>query len=95
MKEAVIKKVVYKQLEKEGFIGWSAPKVKFQETDIFGVFDGIFIKDSELRFIQWTTDVNMRAREKKIKNFFEQNKVFVPCEVWGMKKDGTFKILNI
>jgi hypothetical protein len=95
MTEAVIKKAVYKQLKDEGFIGWSAPKVKFQETDIFGIFDGMFIKDSDLRFIQWTTDANMKAREKKILKFFEENNCFIPCEVWGMKKDKTFKIMYI
>lgn len=95
MTEAVIKRAVYKQLKDEGYIGWSAPKVKYQETDIFGIFDGVFLKDSDLRFIQWTTSSNMRAREKKILKFYEENKVFLPCEVWGMKPDKTFKILHI
>ncbi len=92
MKEVVIKKAVYKQLEDEGFIGWSAPKVKYQETDIFGIFDGIFIKDSDLRFIQWTTSSNLSARKKKILKFFQDNNVFIPCEVWGMRTDKTFKV---
>jgi hypothetical protein len=95
MTEATIKKAVYKQLKDEGYVGWSAPKVKYQETDIFGIFDGVFIKDSELRWIQWTTSSNVRAREKKIMSFFAQNKVFLPCEVWGMKPDKTFKVILI
>jgi hypothetical protein len=92
MKEIVIKKAVYKQLEKEKYFGWSAPKVKYQETDIFGIFDGMFVKDSDLRFIQWTTSSNLSARKKKILKFFEEKKCWIPCEIWGMRPDGTFKI---
>lgn len=95
MRESVIKKAVYTQLKKEGFYGWSAPKVKYQETDIFGIFDGVFVKDSEIRWIQWTTVGNIRAREKKIKKFFEEHKCFIPCEIFGMREDGTFKIIYI
>jgi hypothetical protein len=95
MTESKIKKAVYQELKKQGFVGWSAPKVKYQETDIFGIFDGVFLKDSDLRFIQWTSVSNMRAREKKIMSFFNRTKTFLPCEVWGMREDGTFKILYI
>jgi len=95
MTESVIKKAVYKQLESEGFVGWSAPKVKYQETDIFGIYDGVFVKDSEIRWLQWTSVGNMRAREKKINSFFQKHKCFIPCEVWGMREDKTFKIIYI
>ena len=95
MKEIVIKKQIYKLLEKDKWHGWSAPKVKYQETDIFGIFDGVFIKDSEIRWIQWTTISNIRAREKKIQKFFQEHQCFIPCEIWGMREDKTFKILYI
>lgn len=91
--EATIKKKVYAQLTKEGYIGWSAPKVRYQETDIFGIFDGIFLKDSDLRFIQWTTRSNISARRKKIMHFYDTNDVFLPCEIWGWDaKKKLFKI---
>tara|TARA_R110000868_G_scaffold350413_1_gene611643 strand:+ start:90 stop:377 length:288 start_codon:yes stop_codon:yes gene_type:complete len=95
MTESKIKKAIYAQLKKEGFYGWSAPKVKYQETDIFGIFDGVFVKDSEIRWLQWTSVGNIRAREKKINTFFADKKCFIPCEVWGMREDGTFKIIYI
>ena len=95
MKEITIKKAVYKQLEKEGYYGWSAPKVRYIETDIFGIFDGLFIKDSHIRYIQWTTVSNMSARKNKILKFFEEHKCWIPCEIYGMREDGTFKIIQL
>jgi hypothetical protein len=92
MREIEIKKAVYKELAKDGYIGWSAPKVKYQETDIFGIFDGVFVKDSDVRFLQWTTSSNHSARKKKILNFFGDNNVFIPCEIWSMKPDKTFRV---
>lgn len=95
MTESVIKKAIYKQLEKEGWYGWSAPKVKYQETDIFGIFDGVFVKDSDIRWIQWTTVGHVTDRKKKIEKFFEDKKCFIGCEIWGMREDKTFKIIYI
>lgn len=92
MKEKVIKDKVYKELEKDGWWGWSAPKVKYQETDIWGIFDGQFLKDSDIRFIQWTTASNMSARKKKILKVFKERNVWLPCEIWGLRDNGTFKI---
>lgn len=95
MTEARIRKAAYRILEKEGFHGWSAPKVRYRETDIFGIFDGLFVRDSELRFIQWTTASNMSARKRKIMSFFDEHSCFIPCEVWGMREDGTFRKIQI
>lgn len=95
MTEAQIKKAVYAKMKKDGWHGWSAPKVKYQETDIFGIFDGIFVKDSDLRFIQWTTASNVSARKKKIEKFFAEHNCFIGCEIWAMKPDKTFKIVYI
>ena len=95
-KEATIRKNAVKILEEEGWVTWCPAKVKYQETDIFGVFDCVCVKDSTLRYIQWTSKSNIRAREKKINTFFEENSVFIPCEVWGyddVKKE--FKIIYI
>jgi hypothetical protein len=95
MTEKTIKKAIYKLMEKDGWKGWSAPKVQYQETDIFGIFDGVFVKDSDIRWLQWTSVGNIRAREKKILKFFEENKCWIPCEIWGMKEDKTFKIIYL
>lgn len=95
MTEAKIRKEAKKILISEGFYPWCPAKAKYQETDIFGIYDCLAIKDSEIRYIQWTSVGNMRAREKKIKKFFEEHKCFIPCEVWGMREDGTFKIIYI
>ncbi len=83
-KEATIRKNALKELQdKEGYICWCPPKVRYQETDIFGIFDTICVKDSNLRFIQWTSKSNISARRKKIQKFYEENDVFIGCEVWG------------
>ena len=106
MTEAKNKALVRKQLEKEGYLVWYPPVSRFapkfpycDEThsakDIFTLFDCLALKDSEVRFIQYTSIGNIRAREKKILNFFEKYKVFCPCEIWGVREDKTFKIIYI
>ena len=82
-KEAVIRKHAREALEGSGWVVWCPPKVRYHETDIFGIFDGIAWKDSDMRFIQWTSTSTMSARRKKIQKFFDENDVFCPCEVWG------------
>lgn len=94
--ETLIRSKARAILEKEGFHLWCPSKVRYQETDIFGIYDGLAIKDSELRFIQWTTKHNMKAREKKIQSFFKEHNCFIPCEVWGWdEKSKGFFITNI
>lgn len=82
-KEATIKKNGLKKLEKEGYVTWCPPNVRYAQTDVFGIYDCLALKDSELRCIQWTSKANISARMKKIQAFFEENKVFLPSEVWG------------
>lgn len=91
-REATIRKKVRETLEKEGYLTWCPPKVKFQETDIFGVFDMAAVKDSELRFIQYTSSSNHAARKRKIMDFFEKHDVFIGCEIWSLRPNGTFRI---
>lgn len=94
--EKLIRTKAREILEKEGFHLWCPSKVRYKETDIFGIYDGLAIKDSELRFIQWTSKSNIRAREKKIHAFFTEHNCFIPCEVWGwdeIKKE--FIIIHI
>lgn len=95
MREARIRANAKKALEKEGYHLWCPKKVRYQETDVFGIYDGLAVKGTEIRFIQWTSIGNIRAREKKIRKFFEERDCFIPSEVWGMREDNTFKIINI
>lgn len=106
MSEAKIKALVRKELEKNGYLVWYAPVSRFApkfpyctETnsakDIFTIFDCLALKDSEIRFIQYTSYSNRRAREKKIKDFYEKHKVFLPAEVWSVKEDKTIDIIYI
>lgn len=106
MIESKIKKVVKDTLEKEGYLVWYppvsrfAPKFKYCDEqhsakDIFTIYDCLALKDSELRFIQYTSHKNMRAREKKIKNFFDKWKVFLPTEVWGVESKDDITIIYI
>ena len=103
MTESQIKKIVRTQLEKENYLVWYPPVSRFapkfsycvdkvSAKDIFGIFDCMGLKDSEIRYIQYTSLSNMSARKKKILKFFEDYDVFVPCEVWGIRDDKTYKI---
>lgn len=106
MTESKIKKIVKTKLELEGYLVWYpavsrfAPKFKYCDQqhsakDIFTIYDCLALKDSELRFIQYTSKGNIRAREKKIKAFFEKWNVFLPSEVWGVESKDDIKILYI
>ncbi len=93
MKETVIRKKAIYILEKQGYFCWYPKKAKFQETDIFGVFDILAGRKSDLRFIQITTLTNISARKKKVSGFMERSKVQLAAEVWGYnKKKKVFRI---
>ena len=88
MKEAVIRKKAIEILLCKKWVYWYAPKVKFQQTDIFGVFDMVCWKRTEkkLKFIQLTTYSNLSARRKKIQSFFQTNKIkpkAADVEIWA------------
>lgn len=103
MTEAKIKKQVRTILEKEKWLVWYPPvsrfapkfnycKDKVSAKDIFGIYDCLALKDSDIRFIQYTSLSNISARRKKILKFFQENECFLPTEIWGMREDKTFKI---
>jgi len=98
-KESVIRKKVIDKLEKDGGICWFPAKVRYKkEIDIFGVWDvlSFFPKTSKFLFVQLTTASNIRAREKKVGKWIKAHKIKkFPGEVWGLKKDNTFKIIKI
>ena len=97
-KESVIRKKAIAILIEAKWIPWYAPKVKFQQTDIFGVFDLICWEKASknLKFIQLTTLPNLSARRKKIQSFFKKNKIkakSAKVEIWAWnKRQKNFKI---
>lgn len=97
MKEAVIKKKALEILEAKGNVCWCPTKVKWHETDIFGVFDVVCINNKTgVLFVQWTDITNIYHRVKKVKDFLTKNNLSLYCEVWGLNpKDGKFKIIHI
>jgi len=94
MKEALIRKKALEILESEGYTCWVPRKVKYWETDIFGVFDIVATRE-HLRFIQITTLSNISARRKKVRGFLDKLNVSFSgvSEVWGYdSKHKRFKI---
>ena len=95
--EKTIKKHAIEKLKEEGWTCWSPAKVKFQETDIWSIFDICCWRGGKMLFLQITSVSNVRARERKIRNFMEANKLKKPSgskiEVWGYKR-GEFKIIK-
>ena len=98
MKESLIRKKALEILTNKGYVCWCPTKVKWHETDIFGVFDTICIsnKKTGVLFIQWTDITNIYHRVKKVKKFLTENNLSLYCEVWGLDpKKGEFKIIYI
>lgn len=88
-KEALIRKKAIEILEREKFVYWYPAKVRFQQNDIFGVFDLVCWqkKTAKIKFLQLTTLSNLSARKKKVRNFLKENrcpqKILVGVEIWG------------
>jgi hypothetical protein len=95
-KESMIRKKAIELLAKNKWTHWFAPKVKFHETDIFGIADLICCRKNKIKFIQLTTLPNISFKRKKIINFFKKNKVKLPIEIWAWNsKKKKFKIEKI
>jgi hypothetical protein len=82
-KEAEIRKKAIKILGEEGWITWYSPKVKYKQTDVFGIIDVLALKGRKKKNIQLTTLPNISAKRKKIINFLKTFKVELPVEIWG------------
>ena len=98
MREAEIRKKAIEILRREKWIVWYAPKVKFKQTDIFGIIDLLALKGRRRKNIQLTTLPNVAAKRKKITNFLKKNKVELPVEIWGWnskKKEFRKEKINI
>ncbi|OGZ18389.1 MAG: hypothetical protein A2Z68_02525 [Candidatus Nealsonbacteria bacterium RBG_13_38_11] len=91
-KEADIRKKAIEQLKADGWITWFAPKVKFIQTDVFGIIDLLALKGKSKKNIQLTTLSNVSARRKKITSFLKMHKVELNVEIWGWNsKKSCFK----
>ena len=82
-KEAVIRKKAIQMLTKEKWVCWFPKKVKFHETDVFGIIDVLALKGKRQKNVQLTTLPNISAKRKKITNFLNKFKVELPVEIWG------------
>lgn len=52
-------------------------------NDIFGVFDVIAVRTTDVRFIQVTTTTNMGARQKKVETIANKFPADTAVEVWA------------
>jgi len=82
-KENYTRRKLIKSLEDEGWICWAPPKVKFRQSDVFGIIDVLALRGSQKKNIQLTTLPNVAARRKKITNFLTSNQVALPVEIWA------------
>ena len=91
-KESLIRKKAIEILRRDKWVVWFAPKVKFHETDVFGIVDLLALKGKRQKNIQLTTLPNVSAKRKKITAFLEKYKVEFPVEIWAWsQKKKTFK----
>ena len=82
-KESVIRKRAIQILEKDGWVTWYPPKVKFRQSDVFGIIDVLALKGKRGKNIQLTTSPNVSVRRKKIMNFLKRFKVELTVEIWS------------
>ncbi len=91
-KEAVIRKKALEILKEDRWVCWCPKKVKFHETDVFGIIDVLALKGKRQKNIQLTTLSNVSAKRKKITAFLTKFKVELPVEIWGWnQKKKVFK----
>ena len=89
-KESIIRKKATQILEDKGWIVWFAPKVKYQQTDVFGIIDLLAIKGKNMKKIQLTTLSNISTRRRKIQKFLKKFKIEMSVQIWawdGKKKE--------
>ncbi len=82
-KETLIRKKAIQILEEEGWVVWWPAKVRYKQTDVFGIIDVLALKGKRRKNIQLTTLPNISTRRKKITNFLEKFKVELPVDIWA------------
>lgn len=89
-KEAEIRKKAVEFLENDDWVVWYPPKIRFKQTDIFGIIDLLALKGRRQKNIQLTTVSNLATRRKKINNFLEEYQLEMTVEIWAWsaKKKG-------
>ncbi len=85
-KEAVTRKKAVRVLEETGWVVWYPPKIKFKQTDVFGVIDVLALKGRQKKYIQLTTLPNVSAKRKKITGFLKEHEVELTVEIWCWDK---------
>jgi len=91
-KESLIRKKAIQILEEGGWICWYPSKVRYQQTDVFGIIDILALRKKEKKNIQLTTLPNVSAKRKKITDFLKKFKVDLAVEIWAW--DGKKKIFR-
>ncbi|MBA7599012.1 hypothetical protein ES703_06039 [subsurface metagenome] len=95
-KESEIRKKAIKILTDGKWIYWYPPKVKYKQSDVFGIIDVLALKGRRKKNIQLTTLSNVSVRRKKILNFLKMSKVELPVEIWAWSnKSRSFKIEKV
>lgn len=90
--EAKIRKKAIQILEKEKWVVWYPPRVKYKQTDVFGIIDLLALKRKQRKNIQLTTLPNVCYKRRKIINFLKKFKIELPVEIWAWdKKKKRFK----
>lgn len=82
-KEGYTRRKLIKHLEEEGWVCWAPPKVRFQQSDVFGIIDVMALRRNQKKNIQLTSLSNVAARRKKITAFLTSNQVALPVEIWA------------
>jgi len=82
-KESEIRKKAIAILTDENWIYWYPAKVKYKQTDIFGIIDILALKGKRKKNIQLTTISNISIRRRKITSFLTKFKVELPVEIWA------------
>jgi len=81
--ERYTRKKVIKALEDDGWVCWAPPKVRFQQSDVFGIIDVLALRRNQRKNVQLTTLSNVAARRKKITAFLTNYQVEMPVEIWA------------
>lgn len=92
MKESEIRKRVIQLQEEKGWYCWYPRRVKFHESDIFGIGDLICSKKGKIKLIQFTTYNNIWNRRQKINKVLSEMELGCPIEIWAIRKDESFKV---
>lgn len=82
-KESYTRKKLIKILKDDGWVCWVPPKVKFKQSDVFGIIDLLALKGRKQKNIQLTTVPNISTKRKKIIAFLTSYKVELPVEIWA------------